>query len=137
MNRLQAVLLLAALAVSPTLCKPSGAFAADTETFVTVFAAASLRESFEAEAPAFTSKTGTKVTFNFAGSDALAAQISEGAPADVFASANEAQMHNVYEAGLLSGEPRIFARNQLAVIIPKDNPGHIKSVADLGRAACA
>jgi molybdate transport system substrate-binding protein len=133
MDRLRAALLLAAVAVSPALCKPSEAHAADVRSSITVFAAASLRESFEAAAPAFTSKTGTKVTFNFAGSDTLAAQIAEGAPADVFASANKKQMQKVLDAGLLSGDPRIFARNEIAIIVPKDNPGRIKSAADLAR----
>jgi molybdate transport system substrate-binding protein len=133
LNRLHAVLLLAALVASPAFCKPSSAYAADAAPSITVFAAASLREAFEAAAPAFTSKTGTKVTFNFAGSDTLETQIAQGAPADVFASANKPQMHKAHEAGLLLGEPRIFAQNQLAIIIPKDNPGRIKSAADLGR----
>jgi molybdate transport system substrate-binding protein len=133
MNRLQAVLLLAAFAASPVLCRPSSAFAAETGTSIAVFAAASLRESFEAAAPAFTAKTGTKVTFSFAGSDTLETQIAEGAPADVFASANKAQIQKALDAGLLSGDPRIFARNQLVIVIPKDNPGRVKSALDLGR----
>ncbi len=133
MNRLQAVLLLAALGVAMPLCGPSAAFAAETGTPITVFAAASLHEAFEAAAPAFTAKTGTKVTFNFAGSDTLETQIAQGAPADVFASANQAQIRKAQDAGLLLGDPRIFARNQLAIIVPKDNPGHVKSAADLGR----
>jgi molybdate transport system substrate-binding protein len=132
-NRLSALVLLSALAVTPALCRPSSALAADAGTQLTVFAAASLHESFEAAAPAFTAKTGTKVTFSFAGSDTLEAQIAEGAPADVFASANQTQMHKAQDAGLLLGDPRVFARNQLVIIVPKDNPAHIASAADLGR----
>src|SRR5450755_16656 len=132
-SRLQAMLVLSALIVSPALARPSSAFAADAAPPISVFAAASLRESFEAASPAFTSKTGTKVTFNFAGSDTLETQIAQGAPADVFASANKTQMQKAYDAGLLSGEPRVFARNQLVIVIPKNNPGHVSSAADLGR----
>jgi molybdate transport system substrate-binding protein len=100
---------------------------------ITVFAAASLREAFEAAAPAFTQKTGTAVTFNFGGSDTLAAQIAQGAPADVFASANLTRMKKVADAGLTTAAPSTFARNRLAVIVPKTNPGNVKDVADLGR----
>jgi molybdate transport system substrate-binding protein len=98
---------------------------------ITVFAAASLREAFEAAAPAFTKKTGTTVAFNFGGSDTLATQIKQGAPADVFASANEAQMRVVADAGLLAGQAKTFARNRLVIIVPKSNPAKINSLAGL------
>ena len=98
---------------------------------VTVFAAASLREAFEAAARAFTAETGFAVRFDFAGSDALATQIEEGAPADVFASANAAQMERLRKAGLVAGEPHTFARNRLVLIVPSTNPGRIESPADL------
>jgi molybdate transport system substrate-binding protein len=100
---------------------------------IVVFAAASLREAFEAIAPAFTQKTGTAVTFNFGGSDTLAAQIAQGAPADVFASANLTQMKKVSDAGLAADPPSTFARNRLVVIVPKTNPGNVKDVVDLAR----
>ncbi len=125
--------MLAAFIVSPAFARPTVAVAADARPPVSVFAAASLRESFEAAAKAFTSKTGTNVTFNFGGSDTLETQIAEGAPADVFASANKTQMQKAVDAGLISGEPQIFARNQLAIVIPKNNPGRVASAADLGR----
>lgn len=100
---------------------------------ITVFAAASLREAFEAAAPAFTQKSGTSVTLNFGGSDTLAVQIAQGAPADVFASANLTQMKKVTDAGLAAAAPSLFARNRLVVIVPKTNPGNVKDVVDLGR----
>jgi molybdate transport system substrate-binding protein len=130
---MQALAALAAIVISTLSVQPVSVYAADPTPPVNVFAAASLRESFEAAAPAFTSKTGTKVTFNFAGSDTLETQIAEGAPADVFASANKTQMQKAADAGLLSGEPRVFARNQLVIMIPKNNPGHVSSATDLGR----
>jgi molybdate transport system substrate-binding protein len=130
-SRIQALALLAVVAV-PLLARPGIARGAD-EPPITVFAAASLRESFEAAAPAFTHKTGTSVSFNFAGSDTLETQIAEGAPADVFASANKTQIQKAADAGLLAGAPRVFARNQLVIVVPKNNPDHISSATDLSR----
>jgi molybdate transport system substrate-binding protein len=105
---------------------------ADPQPHITVFAAASLREAFEATGPVFTKKTGIAVTFDFGGSDALATQIAQGAPADVFASANDAQMKRLVDGGLLAGAPQTFARNKLVVITPA---GHAApaSIADLAK----
>jgi molybdate transport system substrate-binding protein len=100
---------------------------------LTVFAAASLREAFDAAGAAFTQQTGTPVTFNYGGSDTLAAQILQGAPADVFGSANEAQMKKVAAAGLLAGGASTFARNRLVVIVPKANPANVAGPIDLAR----
>lgn len=82
------------------------------------------------------------VKFNFAGSDALATQITQGAPADVFASANEKQMKVVTDAGLQGADPKIFAENVLEIAVPKGNPGHVTGLkdfenADLTLAVCA
>jgi molybdate transport system substrate-binding protein len=100
---------------------------------ITVFAAASLREAFEAAAPAYTRKTGTAVTFNFGGSDTLVTQIKQGAPADVFASANEAQMKVLSDAGMAAGTPRAFARNRLVMIVPKSNPAKVTTLSGLAK----
>jgi molybdate transport system substrate-binding protein len=110
----------------------AGARAADPGK-ITVYAAASLREAFDAAAPAFTKATGVAVTFNYGGSDTLATQIAQGAPADVFASANETQMKKTADAGLLAGAPVTFARNRLVTIVPKANPGNVKTIGDLAR----
>ena len=107
--------------------------AAETTSTVTVFAAASLREAFEAAAPAFTKRTGVAVTFNFAGSDALEQQIAQGAPADVFASANEIQMKKAGDGGLLASTPKTFVHNRLVAIVPKNNPAHVAAIADLAK----
>ena len=107
--------------------------AAAAQDALTVFAAASLREAFTAAGPAFTKATGTVVTFSFAGSDSLEQQLAQGAPADVFASANEAQMQKAAAAGLLGSEPKTFARNRLVIVVPKGNPAKIESAADLAR----
>jgi molybdate transport system substrate-binding protein len=100
---------------------------------LTVFAAASLTDAFKEIGQQFgAANGGVTVTFNFAGSDQLATQITQGAPADVFASANTAQMNNVIKAGdIISGTQRTFVRNRLVVVYPKDNPGKLTALKDL------
>jgi molybdate transport system substrate-binding protein len=100
---------------------------------ITVFAAASLHEAFDAAAAQFTGQTGIAVTFSYGGSDALAAQIAQGAPADVFASANVKQMQKVADAGALAAPAQTFARNRLVIIVPNANPGKVAGLADLAR----
>jgi molybdate transport system substrate-binding protein len=121
-----------AAALVLTLCAPAIGRAADTGTVV-VYAAASLREAFDAAGAAFKAKTGIAVTFDYGGSDTLAAQIAQGAPVDVFASANVKQMEKVASAGLLAGDAVTFARNRLVAIVPKANPGKVTAVFDLAR----
>jgi molybdate transport system substrate-binding protein len=96
---------------------------------VTVFAAASLREALQAAAPAFTQRTGFAVRFNFGGSDTLAAQLLQGAPADVFASANVAQMQRV---AALVGDTKTLVRNRIVVIVRKD-ARNIATVPDIAK----
>jgi molybdate transport system substrate-binding protein len=99
---------------------------------IEVFAAASLQESFTTLGKDFeTAYPGTKVEFNFAGSDTLAASITGGAPADVFAAASSKTMKTVTDAGDGSGTPATFARNQLEIATLPGNPDHIASLADL------
>ncbi|GAA1387399.1 molybdate ABC transporter substrate-binding protein [Kitasatospora putterlickiae] len=99
---------------------------------VTVFAAASLKETFTDLGRKFeAANPGTKVTFNFGGSSALATSINSGAPADVFAAASPATMKTVTDAGGASGEPRTFVRNTLTIAVPKGNPKHVTGLADL------
>ncbi|MGB2571916.1 molybdate ABC transporter substrate-binding protein [Micromonospora citrea] len=101
---------------------------------LTVFAAASLTESFTTLGREFeATHPGVRVTFNFAGSSALATQIVQGAPADVFASAAPRNMATVTEAGAADGAPTVFARNQLVIAVPKGNPDRITGLADLVR----
>ncbi len=103
------------------------------EKTVTVFAAASLTEAFtelkevyEAEHP------DERVELNFAGSNTLKIQIEQGAKADLYVSANMKYMDELIEKGYIS-ESREFARNRLVIIIPRDNPGEIKSPEDLAK----
>ena len=107
--------------------------AAAQQDKITVYAAASLTEAFNAAGPAFTKKTGIDVTFNYGGSDTLATQIKQGAPADVFASANLTQMKVVADAGLVAGTPKTFAKNRLVLIAPKGAAMKFTSPADLAK----
>jgi molybdate transport system substrate-binding protein len=105
---------------------------ADAAAGVTVFAAASLTESFTQIGEDFeAAHPGTKVTFNFAGSSQLATQINEGAPADVFAAASPATMKTVTDAGNGEGTPVTFVKNQLVIAVPKGNPQGVTGLADL------
>jgi len=100
-----------------------------------VFAAASLQAAFTDIGKAFSqAHSNVTVTFNFAGSDALATQINQGAPADVFASANTTQMNNVVTPCNIDGSAvKTFAHNRLVVIYPTANPANIQSLQDLGK----
>lgn len=101
---------------------------------LTVFAASSLTESFQDIAAEYVRRNpGISVQFSFAGSQQLAAQLEQGALADVFASADERWMTYAREHSLTSGEPVIFARNRLIVIVPKSNPARINRLQDLAR----
>ncbi|MGH3622593.1 MAG: molybdate ABC transporter substrate-binding protein [Sciscionella sp.] len=100
-----------------------------------VFAAASLTESFQALGTEFeAAHKGVTVNVNFGGSSSLVQQIDQGgAPADVFASANQKNMDKLVQAGNNAGDPRLFARNTLEIAVPAGNPKKIKSFADLAR----
>lgn len=112
----------------------SGATSAAPVT-LNVFAAASLQAAFTKIGTQFhAAHSNVTTTFNFAGSDALATQINQGAPADVFASANGAQMDVVVKAGSVDGtQAKTFAHNRLVVVIPKNNPGQISTLQDLAK----
>lgn len=100
---------------------------------LTVFAAASLTDAFtRAGADLEASHPGLRITFNFAGSQALVTQLAEGASADVLATASTGAMANAVGAGVIGGEPQLFAGNQLVIIAPADNPAGIAGLADLG-----
>jgi molybdate transport system substrate-binding protein len=119
---------------SGTPAAPTGADGANVTGTVTVFAAASLTESFSTIGRDFeAANPGTRVAFNFAGSSALATQINQGAPADVFASAAPASMRTITDVGNGAGAPVTFARNQLVIAVPNGNPKGIRSLVDLTR----
>ena len=95
---------------------------------IKVFAAASLTAAFTELGRRYTAAQGTKVTFNFAGSQALATQIQQGAPADVFASADTTNMDKVKD---LVGTSQNFASNLLQIVVEKGNPKGVKGLDDL------
>jgi len=125
----------AALALGLTGCGGGGGeAAAGGGGRVTVFAAASLTEAFTTLGRDFeAAHPGSTVTFNFAGSSALATQITQGAPADVFAAASPATMRTVTDAGDAAGPPVTLVRNQLVIAVPKGNPRRVAGLADLAR----
>jgi len=92
--------------------------------FLTIFAAASLTNVFPQIAP--------NELYSFGGSNTLSAQIQQGAPADIYASANTKLPQALYAAGLVE-KPVVFTRNELIVIVPKSNPAHIRTVYDLAK----
>lgn len=102
---------------------------------ITIFAASSLTDAFTELADAFEAQNeGIEVILNFAGSSQLAAQLSEGALADVFAPANPTQMQTVMNAGRIeAGSEKLFVSNRLAVIVPADNPANITAWEDLAQ----
>jgi molybdate transport system substrate-binding protein len=100
---------------------------------ITVFAASSLTDAFTEIGQKFEGETGGGVTFNFGGSSNLRAQLEQGASGDVFASADTDQMSLAKASGVVESEGTVFAHNKLVVIIPKDNPGGIRTLLDLAR----
>jgi molybdate transport system substrate-binding protein len=129
-----------ATAAAPTSATPAAPSASvDAVPFpensgeVTIFAASSLTDAFNAIAADLeAANPGLDLVYNFAGSQALVTQMSEGAKADVFASANKSQMKAATDGGIIAGEPQTFAHNRLAIVVPKDNPAGITSMAELG-----
>jgi len=134
MKRMSAVLAflfaaaLAATSLSASKPKPAEG------TTLTVFAAASLTEPFtELGRMLESSHPGLTVRFNFAGSQQLAAQIDQNADADLFASADEHWMSFLVDHGKIEGEPRVFAHNELVVIVPKSNPARIQTLPEISK----
>lgn len=115
------------LAVAATGCGDGG------DGRVTVFAAASLRASFEEIGDMATTRSTLHPQFNFAGSQLLRTQLEQGARADVFASADRRQMDLARDAGLV-GDAVVFATNRLVIVVPESNPAGVLAPADLGRA---
>jgi len=123
---------------APATTAPATTAAATTTTTpavsgnITVFAAASLTDSFNAVGDAFTAANpDAKATFSYDASSALVQQITQGAPADVFASADTANMDKLTAASLNGTEPVVFATNLLQIIVAPGNPKGITGVADL------
>jgi molybdate transport system substrate-binding protein len=101
---------------------------------LTVSAAASLTEVYQQLAQQFqAANPGTTVRFNFGGSDQLAQQVVQGAPADVLATASSTTMQTAVQAGKIQGDPIIYATNKLQIAVAPDNPEQIAQLADLDK----
>lgn len=130
---------------APTAVPPTETMLPPTDTAVpptatpaprtlTVFAAASLTGSFGDIAKAFeAANPGVTVTFNFAGTQALATQLTQGAKADVFASANHTYMDNMVTANQVAAGYKDFVTNVLEVILPANNPANVQTLQDLAK----
>ncbi len=140
------LLVATALAAALALAGCSGASGGGTPTpsgspdtlkgTVTVLAAASLTEVYGDLATQFEKlHPNVTITQSFGGSSALAAQIVQGAPADLFATANEATMKTVTDAGMAAETPIVYATNILTLVVPPSNPANVKTVADLANPA--
>ncbi|MGE0138955.1 MAG: molybdate ABC transporter substrate-binding protein [Ilumatobacteraceae bacterium] len=132
-RRLAATLVIAGLFIA-TSCGDDADSASGTGAsgHITVFAAASLTTAYTEIGDAFAvDHPGAEITFNFASSFDLVTQINQGAPADVYASADQANMAKLTEAGGNGAEPQVFATNALQIIVQPGNPKGITGVADL------
>ncbi|MDR0849020.1 MAG: molybdate ABC transporter substrate-binding protein [Propionibacteriaceae bacterium] len=144
-HRLVAAVAVAALATLAGCTTPTTSPSTNTQTAadsqtapvaqapaeITVFAAASLTETFTIIAADFEAATGGHVKLVFDGSSSLVTQIKEGAPADIFASADQTNMD---KAGDLVTSPVVFTSNKLTIVTPADNPAGVTSIADLPKA---
>lgn len=125
-------------APTPAAPAPTSATAAANAALadgeVTVFAASSLTDAFTELGDRFqAANPGSTVRFNFGASTQLRTQLEQGARADVFASANQAEMDKARAAGVIGGSDRVVARNRLTLIFPKANPARIAALKDLAR----
>ena len=129
----QAFLLVTALVAAVTGCSASSSTPTPAVTQktvkLTIFAASSLTNAFSAVAAAFAQKTGDQTTFSFAGSQELVAQLRQGAPADVVATADLPTMLKVPHGSAAT----VFARNRLVIVTARGNPKHVTGLADLAR----
>jgi molybdate transport system substrate-binding protein len=101
---------------------------------LTILAASSLTDAFGQLGNTFEKQNpGTTVKASFGASSDLLAQIQQGAPADVFASAATEEMNTAEKDGLLSGKPEVFVKNREVIMVPKDNPANINSLEDMAK----
>ncbi|MBF6230381.1 molybdate ABC transporter substrate-binding protein [Nocardia farcinica] len=124
----------AAAVVVLATCATGCASEPDATRTITVFAAASLTQTFTELGDRFeAANPGTEVVFSFGASSALAEQLRQGAPADVFAAASPENMGQVVAAGRITATPVTFVRNRLQIAVPAGNPAGITGLADFGR----
>jgi len=122
-------------ATSPSTTSAAGSGSARLSGSITVFAAASLTSSFKDLAKQFeAAHPGTTVKLDFDSSSVLVTQIENGAPADVFASADRKNMQKLQSKGDVTATPTVFAKNLLEIAVAAKNPKHVTTVADLAKA---
>lgn len=132
MSRWVAAACAALMAIAACGGEDDGGDGAGLSGTVTVLAAASLTEAFEQLGGDFEAEhPAVDVEFSFAASSELVVQIQQGAPADVFASADESNMEKVVDSGDVTARPAIFTRNRLAIAVEEDNPRDIRGLKDL------
>ncbi|WP_433786039.1 molybdate ABC transporter substrate-binding protein [Actinomycetospora sp. CA-101289] len=130
MTRARVLVVLVALVL--TACGTSSGQEAPPARTLTVSAAASLTDVYDQLKPQFEqANAGTEVRFNFGGSDTLAQQIVQGAPADVLATASARTMQTAQQAGRIQGQPVTYATNKLQIAVPPGNPKGITGLASL------
>jgi molybdate transport system substrate-binding protein len=101
---------------------------------LTILAASSLTDAFGELGETFEKQNqGVEVKESFGASSDLLAQIQQGAPADVFASAAQEEMDTAVKDGLVAGQPEVFVKNREVIMVPKDNPANIESLRDLAK----
>jgi molybdate transport system substrate-binding protein len=129
------VLLTLAVLVAVIISANAQTMQSGQKTQLTVFAAASLKDAFNAIKANYEAQhPDVTVVYNFDGSQILRSQIDQGATADVFASANQPQMDQLVSEGYVdSANVKDFANNKLALIVPKSNPGKVNSLSDVAR----
>lgn len=135
-SRLIFSVLLLALLMNLSACGGSGEASEKTErkATLTVLAASSLTDAFGELADTFERENpGVEVKASYESSSTLLAQMQQGAPADVFASADEAKMKAAVEERLVEGQPETFAKNREVILIPKDNPANIEEFRDVAK----
>lgn len=130
---IKGALALAAIVLVAACGQTSTGSSGPARTTLTVFAAASLQPAFDKVGKKLQDTKNIVSTFSYAGTQTLTTQLTQGAPADVFASADVAHMTTVDSAGLLHGQSTLFAHNRLEIAVAKGNPKGIHSLADLAR----
>ena len=123
----------AALFVLASCGDSGGPASTNPPSTLTVFAASSLQPAFDKIATKLKSSENITTTFNYAGTQTLATQLTQGAQADVFASADTTHMKSLNDAGLLGGDPKVFVHNRLEIVVERGNPKGVHSLADLAR----
>lgn len=132
MKKVVATLAGVALLITGCGSESSGSSSAPEAKTLTVFAAASLTESFNAVKTEFeAAHPGVTVKYSFGGSSTLVQQLTNGAKADVFASADQANMDKAVKGGVIDGTPTVFATNKLTIAVAPGNPKGLKTFADL------